>query len=324
MRILPLVSKILAALILLCSIKSTRSQVIAGYLPDYRSYINVNNTAILLTDLILFSLEPSPDGTLEGRCCLGSSHYQLAREARSYRAEASKGSLKIWLTVGGAGRSEGFRAFSKSQTGRDLFASNLVELCKREELNGADIDWQDISNESEYEDFLKLLLSASKALHKEGMLISVTTRQRLPSHVLEEIDRAQFMGYDLLIGGGPKHHASYSVVTQMIEQWIDWGFPEEKIILGIPGYARHKDSPSQIKTVAELLDDGLKDDALEEWKGYLFDSPKLIRKKMKFVKQNNLGGAVLWELGHDKQLKDHPGGWLLHAMSGKRIAKEEL
>mmetsp|Transcript_3186 Transcript_3186/g.4836 ORF Transcript_3186/g.4836 Transcript_3186/m.4836 type:complete len:321 (+) Transcript_3186:30-992(+) len=309
---------------LACSIPCIWGQVIAGYLPDYRSYINVNNTAILLTDLILFSVEPSADGTLEGQCCLGSSHYQLAREASSSRVESSKSALKIWITVGGAGRSEGFRTFSKSQAGRDAFVSNLLQLCKKEGLNGVDIDWQDIKDESEYENFIQLILAASKALHEEGMLLSVSTRQRLPPHVLEEIDRAHFMGYDLIINGGPKHHASYSIVTQMIDQWIDWGFPEEKIVLGIPGYARHKDSPAQIKTVSELIDDGLDDDTLEEYNGYLYDSPKLIRKKMKYVKQNGLCGVVLWELGHDKQMKDQPGGWLLHAIASKRTKKEEL
>ena len=32
--------------------------IVGGYLPDYRSYINVNSTAIHLTDIMLFSLTP--------------------------------------------------------------------------------------------------------------------------------------------------------------------------------------------------------------------------------------------------------------------------
>jgi len=314
----------LTILALVCSFRYSYAQIVAGYLPEYRSSVNVNNTATLLTDLILFSLDPGPDGILEGRCCLEDSHYKLAREARSHRAQFSSKPLKIWITVGGAGRSESFLAISKSETKRDLFLSNLVHLCKRESLNGVDFDWQGLRSEDEYKLFIQLLLSATKTLHKSGLLISVTTRERLPSHILEEIDRVQFMGYDLIFDEGPKHHASYSIVTQIIKQWLDWNYPEEKIVLGIPGYARHKDSPSQIKTFAELMDDGLDDEMTSEWKGYLFDSPALIRKKVRFVKQNDLAGVVLWELGHDKQDKNKPSGWLIDAMANKKVTKDEL
>jgi len=52
--------------------------VVAAYLPDYRAYINVNNTAPFLTDLILFSMELSEDGEL-GPCCSNPHHFEQAR-----------------------------------------------------------------------------------------------------------------------------------------------------------------------------------------------------------------------------------------------------
>mmetsp|Transcript_41091 Transcript_41091/g.46691 ORF Transcript_41091/g.46691 Transcript_41091/m.46691 type:complete len:325 (-) Transcript_41091:103-1077(-) len=324
MTIHPTEAAVLIGLVLACFFQYSYAHIVAGYLPEYRSNININNTSALLTDLILFSLDPGADGILEGRCCLKDSHYKLAREARSHRKKSSSRPLKLWVTIGGVGRSESFLAISKSGTKRDQFLSNLVQLCKRESLNGVDIDWQGLRNEDEYKLFIELILSTAKMLHKSGLLISVTTRERLPSHVLEEIDRVQFMGYDLLFDKGPKHHASYSIVTQIVEQWLDWNYPEEKIVLGIPGYGRHKDSPSQIKTFAELIDDGLDDETTNEWNGYLFDSPALIRKKVKFVKQNDLAGVVLWELGHDKQDKNKPGGWLVNAMANQKVPEDEF
>jgi hypothetical protein len=32
--------------------------LVGAYLPDYRAYLDVNKTAVILTDLILFSIEP--------------------------------------------------------------------------------------------------------------------------------------------------------------------------------------------------------------------------------------------------------------------------
>ena len=121
------------------------SFVIAGYLPDYRTYININATAPLLTDLMLFSL--TPETILEyddskkasgsaGGCCLSSEHYDKFRQARSYKnhllqqAEASnKQQLRLLLTVGGGGRSNGFNRVVMGDI--DLqrkFAKNLVQV----------------------------------------------------------------------------------------------------------------------------------------------------------------------------------------------------
>jgi hypothetical protein len=58
-----------------------RDFVIAGYLPEYRSYINVNRTAPYLTDIVLFSVTSDAEGNL-GKCCLETHHFQQAREAQ--------------------------------------------------------------------------------------------------------------------------------------------------------------------------------------------------------------------------------------------------
>lgn len=81
--------------------------VLSGYLPEYRSYINLNATSIHLTDLILFSVTPEAVMSSDG-CCLSSDHYDLIRKARSYKMEEKDEVLRLLVTVGGAGRSNGF------------------------------------------------------------------------------------------------------------------------------------------------------------------------------------------------------------------------
>ena len=95
--------------------------VVAGYLPDYRAYINVNSTILHLTDMMIFSLTPdsilrrySNDTVLlspnqSGRCCLSSEHFDLTRKARAYKQEHQPTKqIRILVTVGGGGRCDGF------------------------------------------------------------------------------------------------------------------------------------------------------------------------------------------------------------------------
>jgi GH18 family chitinase len=298
--------------------------IVAAYLPDYRDDVNINNTATLLTDLYLFSIDPDSEGNLEGRCCLQKHHYQRAREARAHRHHFHPQPLKLWVSIGGAGRSSGLPSIAASPNKRKAFLKNLLKLCKEEHLDGVDFNWEPLESKDQYNEYVQLLLETAQVLHSQDILLSVTTREKMPPQVLESVDRVQFMAYDLNFWG-PKHHADFNTVTKVINFWFESGFYiPEKVILGIPCYARHMDDASRIKTFAELVDDGLKEDTVDEYKGYLFDSPKTIRKKLAYVKKNALGGVFLWELGHDKQLENYPGGWLLHAASGRKATKEEL
>ena len=119
--------------------------IVGGYLPDYRSYINVNSTAIYLTDIMLFSL--TPESILQyyaaikaggdtpsdsSGCCLSSHHYEQIRKAKSYKREQLQkqrdnvNDLRLLLTVGGGGRSNGFADFVVNR--RNEFVNGLVQL----------------------------------------------------------------------------------------------------------------------------------------------------------------------------------------------------
>lgn len=301
--------------------------IIAGYLPGYRSYINVNNTARLLTDLILFSIEPNNLGELEGGCCLEESHYQLARDARAHKKEHyyyyvsnNKEQLKLWISIGGAGRSDAFRHIAANKSKRATFIQNLISLCQKRDFDGIDLDWEQPSNKEEYELYSTLIVEAADALHKQDLLLSVTSRQVFSPKVVNAIDRVQFMGYDWLFEGGPKHHAEYQVVTKVVDDYLHkYHYPSETIVLGIPAYARHKDRPTDVKTFAEMVDGGMDvRDPNGNWNGYMFDSLNMVTKKVDYAKRNELGGVFLWELGHDKQHGEAaPGGWVLEAITAR-------
>ena len=102
--------------------------VVAGYLPEYRSYIDVNLTAAHLTDLILFSVAPGDKGNL-GPCCLEPHHFNQGREARAYKQQKYPDAkpLKLWMSVGGAGRSNSFAKVASKESLRKQFISSLQQ-----------------------------------------------------------------------------------------------------------------------------------------------------------------------------------------------------
>ena len=84
---------------------------VAGYLPDYRFYIDLNQTALFLDDLYLFSIQIDPSkgpNMLKDACCLSKDHYNKAQQASTYKQQLSGRPLQNWVTLGGGGRSDGF------------------------------------------------------------------------------------------------------------------------------------------------------------------------------------------------------------------------
>ena len=107
----------------------------------------MNSTAIYLTDIMLFSLTPesilqydaaiksgdTPSDDNSGGCCLSSHHYEQIRKAKSYKREQQQlkqrdnvNDLRLLLTVGGGGRSNGFADFVVNH--RNEFVHGLVQL----------------------------------------------------------------------------------------------------------------------------------------------------------------------------------------------------
>ena len=77
--------------------------VVAGYLPEYRFYIDVSEAGKHLTDLILFSIAPNADGSIQ--YFINEDNLRAARKAKHDNPK-----LRTIISVGGGGRSKHFNA----------------------------------------------------------------------------------------------------------------------------------------------------------------------------------------------------------------------
>jgi GH18 family chitinase len=270
--------------------------IIAGYLPDYCTFVNVTSTSEHLSDLILFSIQPTAQGALDD-CCLTPHQFK------------DDSNTRLWVSIGGMGRSQAFPLLESRAT----FLTNLLAFCQEHGLYGVDLYWDDPKTRQDIAAYSYLIKETAQVLHENGIMLSITTRQFFAKEVIDKVDRINVMAYDLIQKGGRPHHAAMKSVINLVDNLIYQGVPPSKLILGIAAYARHKDDPTNVRTFAELVEDGYRELTQSSYKGYLFDSPGRVKRKVKWAKKKKLGGVFLWELGQDKQVRGAPGGMLLEA-----------
>jgi chitinase len=321
--------------------------IIAGYLPDYRFYIDVNQTVTGLTDLILFSLEPP-----HFNCCMEKTpHWTMAKQAVAHhqreqslrkdtirqttKTEAIVSPLKLWVTVGGAGRSAGFADLLQDATGQEALFKRIIALAAKHKLTGIDFDCELPFTQQQYYYYMLFLEAACDRLHQEGLLVSVAIhpQQPLSSGVIEKIDRVHLMAYDF---AGPPHHADLERVKKTIDFLLEGRggggpVPPHKVVLGLPAYGRHLSNPGMVQTYAELAD-GLKenglmirDDTHIAANGVRFDSPNDIRKKLMYARHQYLAGVFVWEVGQDKTLPTQGAsrGVVVDSIHGKLFSSNQ-
>jgi GH18 family chitinase len=292
---------------------STADLEVAGYLPDYRFYINMNQTALHLTDLYLFSMEINPnlgERMLHG-CCLDRDHFAKAEQAAMYKKEMTGKDLRRWVTLGGGGRSEGFRLL-KDQEILGQFIKAIKSLSAQTGIVGIDFDNEALRSRDDVVDFFRMIVAVSPVLQKSGMMVSMAIHVgfTVPLQVHNTVDRINVMTYDLPF-------ARIEQVEAYIDSLLKDGIPSTKLFLGIPAYGRHQRDFSRVMTFAEITDaagssvfgsvDGV-------WNDFEFDSPTVVRQKVQLAREKHLGGVFVWELGQDKQLPAFPSGVLLEAM----------
>jgi chitinase len=260
---------------------------IVGYLPDYREFDP--RVASHLTDLIVFSAEPTATGTLD----LKRLKSTLGAKIRAFKTRER---VRLILCVGGWERSTHFAAVTASDVLRQAFVKVIVKTCLDERFDGIDLDWEHPKNDAEQTGYTKLLEELQQAFSPHGLVLSVTIAawQKLPVKAFDAVDWVQVMAYD-----HPGRHATMDAAKSDIKTLIDGGAPARKLTLGLPLYGRDVIKNERVMTYREIVAKHRPGPAIDEIDNLYFNGPDTIARKTEFAMEAGLAGVMVWELGQD-------------------------
>jgi len=260
---------------------------VIGYFPDYR----VLNPAWAqhLTDIIYFSAEPRPDGTLD-TSRLNAETMQALHELKVQYG------LRVHISIGGWERSSGFAAMTADSDTRGNFVENLTIYVLDNNLDGVDFDWEFPEDETEFENYISLLAETNEAFSVHDLIVSVALspdlKETLSSYAI--VDRVHIMSYDR----GP-YHSTYDQAVSDLQVFINAGLPREKLILGVPFYGRNNTPPYKALSYEEILRRFHPARDVDEVDGIFFNGIDTIQRKTCLAMQERVGGVMIWELAHD-------------------------
>lgn len=294
---------------------------IVGYLPDYRVAGFDAAAASSLTDLIVFSTEPTPDGGLD-LARLGQFPWPRLQEFKN------QSKVRLLLAVGGWGRSRHFGKVSTSPELRRAFATATLKACDDLQLDGIDLDWEHPSNPAEEEGYGLLMEEMRRGMAPRGLVLSVTVAgwQKLTPLVIQSADLVQLMAYDQ--SGA---HSTFEGAKADVEKLLKMGVPRAKLVLGVPFYGRHRTQRDRTPTYREIVDRYAPAPDVDEVDGVCFNGPVTIRRKAEYALGEGMAGAMIWEVGQDARgdasllqilAKERVGARASARVEGRRITSQ--
>ena len=259
--------------------------VVAGYLPWYRMQGFTAERVGPVTDLIYFGIEPTKAGGFPDKPIPEATLTTL----QSIRSATG---CRLLLCVGGGGRSDGFPALVDRRT-RAAFVSRLCTYCTEHRFDGVDYDWEHPASDAEFAVYIELVKETRAGLAAGALLtVAQSPFKDLGPGMYEAVDRIHVMSYN--------HHfpqARMEDSSNDVARMLRFGCPREKLVLGVPFYARDREGKS--KTYADLVRLAGRAPESDEFRGFSFNSRRTIRDKVDYVRSENLAGIMIWELGQD-------------------------
>jgi hypothetical protein len=263
---------------------------IAAYLPEYHA-LALNPALIAnVTDLIFFSLEPTPEGGIDCRRLSPAIEEKLAEIKRRYP-------VRLIAAFGGADRSQAFAAMSTDPGRRHLFVADLAQFLTRRGYGGVDFDWEFPDSPAEKDGLTALVVETKRALAPLGLRVSVATAPGdwFDSKLIAAVDRFNLMSYY-----DETHQATLAVSQSDVDHLLRNGARPGQIWLGLPFFAENtatgSDEATYYARLAQKYALTPKQDAVD---GYTFNGVQTVRDKTQYALDRNLGGVMIFELGQD-------------------------
>jgi GH18 family chitinase len=261
---------------------------VVGYLPDYRLTDYDLGRATNLTDLTIFSAEPTADGNLNLTRLQNCPWPALLKFKTTHR-------VRLILAIGGWERSEHFAVVACSTDLRRRFVNEVLAFCHSMRLDGVDLDWEHPKGDQQERSYALLLNELRTAFKSRGLLLTVTVAawQKLTPEAVDAVDFVQVMAYDHDL-----QHSTFDGARNDVERLRAAHVPSGKIVLGLPFYGRdirNRDATTYSDIAAKFR----LDPDVNEVQGVYFNGPGMIRRKTQYAMESGLGGVMIWELGQD-------------------------
>ena len=274
---------------------------IVGYFTDWTG-MNVNDVQYdKLTHINYSFLIPMEDGNVRP--------FEQESKLRELITKAHANGVKVMISVGGwsyknAELDPVFAKAASTDATREKLVDNIVQCVNTYNFDGADIDWEYPDPGTEADNYLKLMQGLNSKLKPNGKLLTAAVTsgtaintptenwyaKAITKDVFDLVDFLNLMVYD---GGNGADHSPYIYAENSMKVWANKGLPKEKMVLGVPFYAR----PSwrgYNEIVASDSQAPNKDISGTDY----YNGIDTIKKKTELALQMG-SGVMIWELSQD-------------------------
>lgn len=257
-----------------------------------------------LTHIIYAFVIPRADGSL--------LPVQKPERLKALVREAHRHHVKVLVAIGGWSYQDiplapNFEALAANAASRKKFADEVMAFVDTYKLDGMELDWEYPTIGESARNYETLVVELNSRLRPRNKLFSAAVSgawaklqgtdfsNGVTTRCLNAFDWITVMSYDLY---GAQHAPLWYADTS-IEFWANRGMPREKIILGLPLYARP--SWKQYRhLVAENRGNAWRDYApgqpLESWYNGLATLQEKTRRALL-----NAGGVMLFDIHEDTE-----------------------
>ena len=222
--------------------------------------------------------------------------------------KAHQKNVKVFISVGGwsigdaPGDDSRFHRMAASQEERNYFVSNLMELVRRFNLDGVDMDWEypDVENRSA-EDNVLLMKQLADSLHAKNKKLTAAVvhygnqGDGTKKEIFAIVDWLNLMTYDD-DRGQYVPHSPYSLVEKSYNYWVKQrGLPPEKAVLGLPFYGKPRGKLTHYKDLVKAGADPNGD----FYDSVFYNGINTIKAKTEFAVKQKMAGVMIWEISQD-------------------------
>lgn len=279
---------------------------VVGYYPSWEPDKLDRIQYDVLTHINYAFAIPTSDG--------GLRELESPETAKKIIEKAHKHNVKVLIAVGGWSYKDTpleptFKEATNSDEKIQKFASAIMNMVNTYGFDGVDMDWE----HPRYGDvtatqYTKLMQTLSQQLKSKGKLLTSAVLSGVSvdgvvyydaaAHsdaVISCVDWFNVMAYD---GGDGDRHSPYDFAVNCATYWRDTRkMPKEKVVLGVPFYARPSWAPYSDLLQADSSADG-KD--MIDYNGMQahYNGVATIKKKTAWA-LDNIGGVMMWEVSQD-------------------------